>query len=168
MSRLPHVVILFALGAIAYFGYRWYVASDDERRIRAALDDLAVTVGESGEDGLAQMTRAARLGRFFTPDVVVDLGPPYMPVQGRDTIMAMAAKAQVPGGGLDVRFVDVSIDVAPSGEAAVARLTATVRSRDGTVGSGLDAKELEMAWRKLDGEWLIERVTGIETLERPR
>ena len=125
-------------------------------------------MSEPGGDGLGQMARAARLGSFFAQDVVVDLGRPYSRLEGRDTIMALAAKMQVPGEGLDVRFVDVAIDVAPAGADAVVHLTATVASRGRPFESGLDAKELEMAWRKVDDTWVIARVTGVETLERPR
>jgi hypothetical protein len=88
--------------------------------------------------------------------------------QGISMAMAMAAKAAVPGQGLDVRFVDVEVDVAPGGADAVARMTATVAERGVAADRGIDARELEMAWRKMDGDWLIARVTGIETLQRPR
>lgn len=168
MNRLPQIISVVALVAIGYFGYRWYASSTDEARIRAALDDLAATVSESGGEGLSQMTRAATLGSFFAPDVEIDLGAPWAPFRGRDTIMAMAAKANVPGEGLDVRFVDVEVDVAPDGLNATARMTATATDRGDLVERGFDARELEMAWRKVEGQWLIARVTGIETLERPR
>jgi hypothetical protein len=47
-------------------------------------------------------------------------------------------------------------------------MTATVADRGGLADRGIDARELEMAWRKVDGNWVIARVTGIETLQRPR
>lgn len=168
MNRLPQIVIALALVALGYFGYRWYVGAGDEGRIRAALEELAAAVSEPGAEGLAQVTRAATLGAFFAADVEVDLGAPFTPFRGRDTIMAMAAKAAVPGQGLDVRFVDVEVDVAPGGADAVARMTATVAERGVAADREIDARELEMAWRKMDGDWVIARVTGIETLQRPR
>lgn len=168
MSRLPQAIIVVALVALGYFAFRWFTSAGDEGRIRAALDELAATVSQSAGEGLSQMTRAAKLGSFFAPDVEIDLGPPYTPFRGRDTIMAMAAKAAVPGEGFDVRFVDVEVDLAPGGTDAIARMTATVRDRGGTFDRGLDAREFEMAWRKTEGEWVIRRVTGIQALERPR
>jgi len=168
MNRLPQIVIIVALVALGYFGYRWYAGSGDEGRIRAALEELAATVSEPGAEGLGQVTHAAALGGFFAPDVEVDLGAPFTPFRGRDTIMAMAAKAAVPGQGLDVRFVDVEVEVAPGGTDATTRMTATVADRGGRAQGGIDARELEMTWRKTDGQWVIARVTGIETLQRPR
>lgn len=168
MNRLPQVVIVLALVALAYFGYRWYAGAGDEGRIRAALEELAAAVSEPGGEGLAQLTHAAALGAFFAADVEVNPGAPYAPFRGRDTLMAMAAKVSAPGQGLDVRFVDVEVDVAPGGTEAVARMTATVAERGALADRGIDAREIEMAWRKTDGNWVIARVTGIETLRRPR
>ena len=167
MRTVTRLAFVLALAGLGYVLYSWDWPSD-EGRIRDALDDLAATVSEPGGDGLGQMARAARLGGFFAQDVVVDLGGPYSRLEGRDTIMALAAKTQVPGEGLDVRFVDVSVDVAPGGADAVVHLTATVASRGRPFENGLDAKELEMAWRKVDDTWVIARVTGVDTLERPR
>lgn len=167
MRTVMRLALVLALAGLGYVLYSWYWPSD-EGRIRDALDDLAATVSEPGGDGLGQMARAARLGGFFARDVVVDLGRGYTRIEGRDTLMALAAKAQVPGEGMDVRFVDVEIDVAPGGEDAVVHLTATVLGRGRPFESGLDAKELEMAWRKVDDTWVITRVTGVDALERPR
>ncbi len=154
------------LGA-GYFAYGWLFPSD-ERLIRAALNDLAATVSQSGGEGLAQMARAAKLGQLFTEDVVVQLGPGFAPIRGRDTIMALAAKAQVPGEGFTVRFVDVTVAVDASGLAATADLTATVQGRSLGDLQAIDAKELEIAFRKVGQDWLIERVTGVNAIERPR
>jgi hypothetical protein len=167
MRTVTRLALVLALAGLGYVLYSWYWPGD-EGRIQEALDDLAATVGEPGGDGLGQMARAARIGSFFARDVVIDLGQPYARIEGRDTLMALAAKMQVPGEGLDVRFVDVSIDVAPGGTDAVVHLTATVASRGRPFDSGLDAKELEMNWRKVDDTWLIAHVTGVSTLERPR
>ena len=167
MRTVMRLALVLALAGLGYVLYSWYWPSD-EGRIRDALDDLAATVSEPGGDGLGQMARAARLGGFFAQDVVVDLGRPYTRIEGRDTIMALAAKVQVPGEGMDVRFVDVTVEVAPGGADAVVHLTATVASRGRPLENSLDAKELEMTWRKVDDTWLIARVTGVDTLERPR
>lgn len=160
------VAVVVALVA-AYYAYQT-LFPDDEGRIRAALDDLAAMVSQSGGEGFAQMARAAKLGSFFTRDIVVDLGPPFSPIRGRDTVMALAAKAQIPGEGFHVRFVDVTVTVDPSGLSAVVALTATVQGRSLGELQAIDAKELEMDFRQVDGDWLIDRVTGVATLERPR
>jgi hypothetical protein len=165
-TALRLILVALAVGA-TYYAYRWW-SPDEEDRIRAALDDLAEVVSHSNGGGLSQMTRAARLGSFFADDVTVDLGPPFQPIQGRDTIMALAARAQVPGEGLDVRFVDIDVMLRADGLAATVHLTATVRGSSVGDLQAIDAKELVMGLRKIDGEWRIDRVTGIQPLERPK
>jgi hypothetical protein len=167
MRATIRIIAIVAALVAAYYGYQtWF--PDDEGRIRTALDELATTVSQSGGEGLSQVARAARFGSFFTQDVVVDLGPPFSPIHGRDTIMALAARSQIPGEGFTVRFVDVAVTVDLSGLAATASMTATVQGRSLGDLQAIDAKELEMAFRKIDGEWRIDRVTGVQAIERPR
>jgi hypothetical protein len=166
-TLLRLVTVVVALVA-AYYAYRWYFP-DDEAMIRARLDDLAATVSHSGGgEGFSTITRAAKFGTFFTEDVVIDIGGGFAPIRGRDTVLALAAKAQVPGEGFTIRFVDVSIVVDPSGLSALATMTATAQGRSLGDYQAIDARELEMAFLKTDGEWRIERVTGVEAIQRPK
>ena len=168
MRALVRVVAVLVALAAAYYAYRWYFP-DDEAVIRARLDDLAATVSHSGGgEGFSMLTRAAKFGTFFTQDVVIEIGGGVASIRGRDTVMALAAKAQVPGEGFTIRFVDVTVVVDPSGLSALATMTATAQGRSLGDYQAIDARELEMGWRKVDGEWQIDRVTGVETLQRPK
>ena len=163
---LRFVLIAVALIA-AYYAYRWYFP-DDEALIRTRLEALAATVShEGGGEGFATLTRAAAFGAFFTQDVVIEIGG-FAPIRGRDSVMALAAKAQVPGEGFTIRFVDVTVVVDPSGLSALAAMTATAQGRNLGDYQAIDARELEMGWRKVDGDWQIERVTTVEAIQRPR
>ena len=164
---LRFVLIAVALIA-AYYAYRWYFP-DDEAVIRARLDDLAATVSHTGGgEGFSMIARAAKFGTFFTQDVLIEIGGGFAPIRGRDTVLAIAAKAQVPGEGFIISFVDVTVTVEPSGSSALATLTATAQGRSLGDLQAIDARELEMAFLKVDGEWQIDRVTGVETIQRPR
>ncbi len=167
MRRVSSLIILAVALAAAYYAYRRYFP-DDEAVIRARLDDLAATVSHTGGgEGFSTLTRAAKFGTFFTQDVVIDIGGGFAPIQGRDMVLALAAKAQVPGEGFTIRFVDVTVVVDPSGLSALATMTATAQGRSLGDFQAIDARELEMAWRKNDGEWQIDRVTGVEAIQRP-
>jgi len=167
MRTLVRIVAILVALAAAYYAYRWCFP-DDEAVIRTRLDDLAATVSHSSAEGFAQLTRAAKFGTFFTEDVVIEIGGGVASIRGRDTVMALAAKAQVPGEGFTIRFVDVTVVVDPSGLSALATMTATAQGRSLGDYQAIDARELEMGWRKVDGEWQIDRVTGVETLQRPK
>jgi len=166
MTARAGVLVLLALALYFALTRLW---PDDERRIRDTLDELAAVVSAPAGDGIALVTRAAQLGSFFADDVVIDLGRPFNPIHGRETIVGLAARMQIPGEGLDVRFVDVTVDLLPGGDVAVVRLTATVRAHGQSVlDRTLDAKELEMRLRKVGGDWTIDEVLGVETIERVR
>jgi hypothetical protein len=168
MRLLTRVVAIVVALAAAYYAYRWYFP-DDEAVIRARLDDLAATVSHTGGgEGFSTITRAAKFGTFFTRDVVIEIGGGFAPIRGRDMVLALAAKAQVPGEGFTIRFVDVTVTVDPSGLSALATMTATAQGRSLGDLQAIDARELEMAFLKVEGEWQIERVTGVETIQRPR
>ena len=48
----------------------------------------------STKDGLGTAARAAQIGSYFTEDAVVDFGGGSRPIQGRETLMGMAARLQ--------------------------------------------------------------------------
>ncbi len=148
-----------------YFTYQWLFPGD-ERRIRTALDGLAATAREPSGEGLAPAARAARLGDFFTRDAVIDAGPGLPSLSGRDAIVGLAATAR-PGDGFVLRFVDIDVTVGPAGDTALVRLTATMKSRGLGDRETVDAREFLLEWRKVEGRWLIGRVTGQAAIERP-
>ena len=141
----------------------------EERRIRQRLDELAETASmEAGEPPLVRMSRAARIGRHFTENVVVDLGDPFRLIRGREAAIGAAARIPVRPEGVTFEFVDVQVVVAPDEQTATVRLTAQGSGLDvGTGDQVIDARELDMTLRQLAGEWLIGRVDGIEVIERP-
>lgn len=147
----------------------WAYWPGEEQRIRSRLEDLAATATERGGEGLGQMAHAAKLAAFFTADVVVDLGPPYPEIRGRESLVALAAKVTMPGDDFAVTFEHVVVTLDPGATSATARLTAVVsghgpRQRDDTV----DARELEVDLLKQDGEWQLDRVASVEAIRRPR
>lgn len=141
----------------------------EERRVRSRLDDLARSVGERDGQGLEQMARAARLAGYFTEDVVVDLGEPYPEFRGRDTIMALAAKARGHDDDFAVRFEDVAVRLDEDGRGAGVRLVVVLTGRSSRwVADAADARELQVRMQRDDGAWRIAQVTNVEAIARPR
>jgi len=160
-------VIVTVICAVAFA--IWSSWPGEERRIRSRLEDLAATATERGGPGLGQMAHAAKLAGFFTADAVVDLGPPYPEIRGRETIMALAAKSMVPGDDFAVTFEDVAVTLGPGATSATARLTAVVSGQGPRLlNDTFDARELEIDLLKPAGEWQLHRVTIIEAIQRPR
>lgn len=163
--RLLTVVVLIPA---LYFGWLWLFPSD-EAQITAVLEDIAdgIARNDAGEGGgtLGAVARAAALQEHFALDAVVEAGAPFQRLSGRQAIVAAAARVSVAVPNLEVSFPDVAIAVADDRQTATAVVTAEARFND----AGrrvMDARELEMAFSRLEGRWVISMVTLIQPLER--
>lgn len=158
-------VVVVVIGLATAFGvYRWW--NGPERQIRRVLDQLAETVShETPVTGLQAVTRATRLRELTAPNVVATPGRPFGPIEGRDALMAAAARLISATAGLDVEFVDVNIAVGPARDTATVDLTAktTVRDRGQET---VDAREVMIEFAYLEGRWVMIRAHSIEALER--
>lgn len=156
----------------------------EQRKIARRLDQLAEAASVNArENPVIRMANAARVSRYFTEDIRIDTDRDSRPIQGRDAVAILVAQAQAAVEDLRVRFTDVAITVSAP-ENATAHLTLVVFGRQrGHVGPetpeshtggaadpgpSLDARELLLTLRKVDGDWLIAHVEVIKTLEPPQ
>lgn len=163
MRRAPvrGIVLAIVAAAAAVWAYRTFFPSD-EQRIRQRLDEIVALVNRDA-DGLDAISRAARIGRAFTDDVVVELRR-GAPIRGKDTLMAMAARVQPRTDGVNLAIRDVNVAVLNAGEARV-ELTATWDDPSDS-SQPLDATELRLHWVERDGQWLISSVEPVDVLRR--
>jgi hypothetical protein len=146
-------------------GWQWLFPSD-EAQIAALLERIADGVSGGAEEGsMGRLARAASLRDEFAPDVTVDAGPPFQRIKGREAIIALAARTGGAVRNLTISFPDVAIAVASDRQSATAVVTAEARfDEDG--GRGIDARELELAFTRLEGDWVISVVTLVRPIER--
>jgi SnoaL-like domain len=166
MRAAIRLIVVFAVvTAAGWYGWRW-MFPDDEAAIRAVLGRIeeGVSAGGAGNGNMERLARAASLRDELAPDITVDAGPPFQRLTGRDAIIGTAASLRGSTRDLQVRFQDVEVTVAPSGERAEVTLTAEARTRE-TADGGLDSRELEVIFRRLDGRWVVANVTLIRALE---
>lgn len=158
------VVVLAAVGAAGWYGWRW-VFPDDTAAIRAVLDRIEDGVGAGRGDGgnVNRLARAASLRNEFAADVTVEAGPPFQRLTGREEIIGAAASVSASTRGLQVRFEDVEVAIEPGRQRAEVTLTAEVRTT-GAEG-GFDARELHVVFTRLDGRWVVAHVTLIRALQ---
>jgi hypothetical protein len=149
--------------AAAAVGIWRYLATPDERAIRDRFDQFAEEFNAATTDGLGTVARAARIGQYFTPDVVVELGEGSAPIEGRDTLIGMAARLQPRTAAFVLQFEDVTVE--SDGARADVTFTLMIRRRSMTSGEeSLDAREYAAEMRKIDGEWRVARAVAIDTL----
>lgn len=161
---LWRLLLLAALSAAAWFGWRW-IFPDDETRIRAVLDRIAGTVsGGIEESEVGRLARAASIRNALDPEITVDAGPPFSQLAGRDTILASVARFTSTARDLTVSFDDVAVRVSPERTTANVHLTALARFRGAAGDRELEARELDVTFRRRDGDWVVASVTLVPTL----
>jgi len=155
------IAAVFAAATLAWM--LW--PEGDESAIRRRLHELTAEANESARDGLGTVAKAARIGGYFTDDVVVDLGKGTALISGRDTVIGMAARLQPRTASLAVAVEDISVAKRTGTAIADVSLTATFTRRDVSPREQtIDAREFALEMRKEDGEWRIARVAAVDTL----
>ncbi len=160
-QRTRALAVALVITLLAIWGWRsWW--PDDTRDIRRRLDAFEADCNASTTDGLGTVARAARIGSYFTDDVVLDLGQGSPPIRGRETLIGMASRLQPRTSAFTLQLLDIKVELQPPGQADV-RLTASFRRRSLPTGDGsIDAQEFAVRMIKADGDWRMSHVTAIE------
>jgi ketosteroid isomerase-like protein len=159
------LLVLLLVAGLAVLALRGYLESD-RRQIERQFERLAEAASVQGtESPIEQIAQAAQVARFFTNDVVLRLGQDSSSViAGRDALVALAAQARR-RGAMQVMFDDVQVSVGgPDSASVYTTVTATGANLQSEV---VEAREISVTLQKVDGDWLIARVEGVRTLERP-
>jgi hypothetical protein len=159
---LPSTAVVLLVAGVWYLSQANDETADVRRRLQALCDD----VNSSTTDGRGPEARAGQLGLFFTDDVDVDLGNGAMPIKGRPTVVAMAARLQPRTAAFKLEFADVTVVMEPGGQSANVHLTAEFIRRNLSTGEQtLDAREFTLGMRRVANDWQIQRVTAVDTLK---
>ena len=142
------VAVVAVVMAAAYF---W----GDRRQIRRQLDALAETASVNGsESDIDRLVRTARIGGFFTEDVVIRRSEDNSAfVGGRRAVAGMAAQAAAGHHTMKVAIDNVEITLADA-STATADMTVVVTTSNPEAES-VDLREVTTTLRKVNGTWLI-------------
>jgi hypothetical protein len=148
--------------AVFVLGCNWW---GESAAIRRQLNAVAELVNSTAADDPETVTRAARIGAYFTDDVEVDFGQGSAPILGRQMLVGTAIRLQPKISAFTFKLADVTVDLAPDKVHADVALTAQLIRRQvrGTE-QALDAREYALRMRKTEGVWLIARVKAVETI----
>lgn len=160
---LRPVALGIVAAALAFYGYR-SLFPDDEGQIREVLDRVAAAMTVSGEDGdVGRLARIAALASDVAPDATVEGGAHPEPLTGRDAIIAAAVRVAGAIGDLQLQLVDIEVGFEAGHRQALVHLTAEAHFKAAGE-SGIDARELDIVFRKSGGRWLIATVLPVDTL----
>ena len=164
MKNIFRLVLLAAVVALGV--WLWLVLfPSPEKMIRKKLVQLAQDVSFSSNDGnLSRLMGAQSVAGFFSTNIEVNIDVPgrvQHDFMGRDEITQAALASRSAVSGLNVKFPDVSVTLAPDKQSATAEVTlvATVSGEGDAI-----VQELKFTFQKMDGQWLITRVETIRTL----
>lgn len=121
-------------------------------------------VNKPPAEGLALVAHAQSVGDYFTDDVIVELGPGSMPIQGRATLVGMVARLQPRTAAYGVALDDVEVSLAEDGVTAGVAATVIFTPREPAQHEGHDAREFAVTMTRTEGTWRIARMTAVETL----
>jgi len=150
----------------------------DEYRIKKNLKTLATLVTKSkgtNEVGVAFLSRVAALRKLFSKDCSVSLGESVPKMHGMEKfvpkmlgieeVIAVYTQAMRSVSDITVTFHDISITIEENRKTAETLMTAKVKCSECYEGEeGIDAREFEMGWEKVDGKWKIKTVKEVKTL----
>ncbi len=171
-------ILLILVVALVVVSIVIIVRSRDEYRIKKKLKSLAALVTKSkgvDEKGLALIARAAALKKLFARDCSVSLGE-YVPgirdmgefvpdMLGIEEVVGMYTMAMRSISDIKVTFHDISVTIGDNRKTANTYMTAKVKCAECFEGDeGIDAREFEMEWEKVEGKWRIKEVKEVETL----
>jgi hypothetical protein len=164
MRWLRNAVVVILLGAVVFWGWTRIFPSE-KRVIEKRLHEVAELASfKPGENPLAGMFKVERFAGYFSPQVVIvfsGVAPGISEFQGRDEVMQAALGARSQLQGMKVEFLDVTVQLGPGADAAVATLTAKATFHGNRE---LMVQEFKVSLEKIDSKWLINRVETVKTL----
>jgi len=140
-------------------------------RVRNALVQLASDTSFGPSEGnIGAVRRVSAVADRFAADSSIDvdiLGSGSFQLTGRDEVQQRLMAARRFVRKLVLQFHDIVVDLGADETTASVHLTATADAvGEGRYQGGFDALEFELALRKVEGRWQIERLRTVPTLKQ--
>ena len=155
------VAVGVALAVAVMAARSWWLS--DAREIRRRLDVLAETASAAGgETHIERLARLARLGEFFTDDVILRKDVSSF-VGGRQAVVGLALQGAAAYGRMAVSFDEVQIALT---DATTATVYMTMKVSGDNPQTGVpEPRQVSATLSKINGEWLVSRGEVLRTLE---
>ncbi len=145
----------------------WYVFPTKTRQVRRQFKALASWMSKDGEEGALAIAQQARdAARFVAPSCEVrSEAYDYNGVVTPEDVARYYFAAHSRAATNSLRFYDLTVTF-PADDTAQAmvtmRLTVTPKEGDATT----ETHEVDCTLRKLDGRWLLQRVSLVQVLRK--
>ena len=106
-----------------------------------------------------------KIKSLFTPDCQIVVGAPIPEIQGHDMLISTIYQARRIVNRIDIDFYDISVTIGDNHVRARTIMTAAATGLAPQEGERvIEAREIEMRWKKVEGLWKIREVRLIQTL----
>jgi hypothetical protein len=158
-------LILMAV-AVALGTWLWgFFFPNPEKIIRARLREISERASfPANQAPFAALSDVQRLCAMVSPDVTIQVNAPgagHHSIQGREDLRQGAIGWRASVNGAKVEFPDIAVTVAPDKQSAEVLLT--LKARVPTEPDSI-YEEMKVAFRKLDGNWLVTRAETVRML----
>ena len=151
------------IGPVAVVATVWFMLPTEEKRILGRLESLAEAVSfESEESPIEREALGARIAAYFTERARINLGAPFTAIEGRDALTGLLTALRVPDGGVNVTFVEITINFDRRLLIASGRVIARVTLRASPVESIYGERPLDVALRQIEGDWLVDDLHAVD------
>jgi len=163
VSRLIAVAILIGLGVWIYT----VMFPSPQAIIRKRLNKVAQLASfPSNEGNIARIANVERLGGYFADKVEVKLsgtGVDERTFNDRGELKQAALGARTAVSSISVEMADLSVEMDAGQESATAHFTLELK-----IGTERDlvVQEMKVGFKKINGEWLINKAESVQTLKR--
>lgn len=159
LQKLSIVAGLVVVIIVAVFVFR---GNDAESAINNRLDELEELASKTGpESQFEVLGKAKKAAGYVTETPYLELLPGTPVIGERDDLTGLMASMRGRVTSAEVSFSGRQISVGDSGDSALVNLTVKAKAE----GYGTDRTHqarYRMDWRKINGEWLIDRVELLE------
>jgi hypothetical protein len=164
MSKLRGVILVVVVVALGV--WLWGVFfPNPERIIRARLREIAERASfPANQSPFAALSDVQRLCALVSPDVTIQVNAPaagHRSIEGREDLRHATMFWRSNVNGAKVEFPDIAVTVAPDKQSAEVLLT--VKARVPTEPDSI-YEEMKVAFRKLDGNWLVTHAETVRML----
>jgi ketosteroid isomerase-like protein len=156
-------VAIVAAVVIGVWAYRMLFPGD-EKLIRKLVDAAADAASVKANDNpLFRLAGANRLASYCTPDVILKVeisGVDVRTINGHDDLLQAAIAARAGWQQAKIQLNELTISVAPDRRSAKAQavISAFLNGGDPL------AQELDVRFKKIDGDWKIAQVETVKAL----
>ena len=158
--------MVVGIGLVVVAGAVWVMLPTEEKRILSRLESLAEAASlEPDESPIDRVARGARIAAYFTEQARINLGAPFTAIEGRDALASLLTALRVPDGGVNVTFVEATINFDRRLLIASGRLVARATSQASPVEAVYGVRPLDVALRQIEGDWLVDDLRAVDDAE---